>query len=125
MWNENHPHIPSSITGEAGRPTANQPNLKPYSINPQVCFNWSTSVVYWPGGGYIYADRKSALFVRARLDTLGHFLHGRNRGSGDMTESTVSSSHVSFHSSTLKAASSGGLEAMLTSKIEKGGEETS
>src|SRR5437660_8899588 len=40
--------------------------------------------------------------------------------SGDMTESTVGSSYVSFHSSTLKAASSGGLEAILTSKIEKG-----
>src|ERR1700676_3635715 len=38
----------------------------------------------------------------------------------DMTESTVGSSYVSFHSSTLKATSSGGLEATLTSKIEKG-----
>src|SRR5216684_1729393 len=39
--------------------------------------------------------------------------------SGDMTESTVGSSSVLFHSSTLKATSSGGLEAIPTSKIEK------
>jgi len=39
---------------------------------------------------------------------------------GVMTESTVGSSYVSFHSSTLKATLSGGLEAILTSKIEKG-----
>src|SRR5216683_5804700 len=39
--------------------------------------------------------------------------------SGDMTESTVGSSSVLFHSSTLKAPSSGGLEAIPTSKIEK------
>jgi len=36
-----------------------------------------------------------------------------------MTESTDGSSYVSFHSSTLRATSSGGLEAILTSKIEK------
>src|SRR6202040_1125289 len=39
--------------------------------------------------------------------------------SGDMTESTVGSSYVSFHSSTLEATSSGGLEAIPTSKIGK------
>src|SRR6202049_4843032 len=39
--------------------------------------------------------------------------------SGDMTESTDGSSYVSFHNLTLKATSSGGLEAIPTSKIEK------
>src|SRR6266566_5669723 len=39
--------------------------------------------------------------------------------SGDMTESTDGSSYVSFRSSTPKATSSGGLEAIPTSKIEK------
>ena len=39
--------------------------------------------------------------------------------SGDMTGSTDGSSYVSFRSSTLKAMSSGGLEAIPTSKIEK------
>src|ERR1700733_7580784 len=39
--------------------------------------------------------------------------------SGDMTESTGGSSYVSSSNSTLEATSSGGLEAIPTSKIEK------
>src|SRR6202047_4963299 len=45
--------------------------------------------------------------------------------SGDMTVSTDGSSYVSFRSSTLKATSSGGLEAIPTSKIEKEGRRNS
>src|SRR6266567_4797940 len=40
--------------------------------------------------------------------------------SGDMTENTDGSLYVSFQNSTLTATSSGGLEAIPTSKIEKG-----
>ena len=42
-------------------------------------------MVYWPGGGYINADRKFALVVRTRFDTLGHILHGRNRAADSLS----------------------------------------